>query len=163
MVGQQGVKDRRRLPLAVMERELAPRPELAGAKIDHGLDHVQGSRVCRGLCPPCLADDHVDFGKPAEDHIARFQVVERFGHGSPGHGDRHVHHHSLVQGLQELARQGFHRLVGDEGHEQEADGSQDPRRSPACQQRRGSQTQEEDRQEERPDRQRGEAHEKGHD
>ena len=135
MVGQQGIEDGFRLAPAVGKLELAPGPELSGTKIDHGLDHVQGRRVGRGLCPSRLAHDHVHFGKPAEDHVPRLQVVERFGHGSPGHGDRHVHDHSLVEGLQELPGQWLHRLVGDQGHEQRLTGARIRLKRPTCQQR----------------------------
>ena len=48
-----------------------------------------------------------------------FRSSTRLRHRCPRHGDRHVHDHALVQRRQELARQRRHRLVGDQGDDQE--------------------------------------------
>ena len=85
------------LTRGVAGQKLALGPEVAGAEVHHGLDHVHRRGIGRGLGPAGLADDHVDLGEPAEDHVARLEVVDRLGHRGPGHGDRHVHHHPLVE------------------------------------------------------------------
>ncbi len=128
--GDQGIVDGAAVAGGVGGPQLAARPELARAEVDHGLDHVHRRRVGRRLGPAGLAHDHVDLGEPAEDHVARLQVVDRLGHRRARNGDRHVHDHPLVERRHELARQRLHLLLGDQGHDQQAGGGSD--RDPAA-------------------------------
>ena len=49
-----------------------------------------------------------------------FRSSTDFGHRCAGDGDRHVHDHALIERRHELAGQRLHRLVGDQGHHQQA-------------------------------------------
>ena len=100
----------------VREGELASWPELAWPEIHHRLDHIHRGRVGRRLGPAGLAHHHVDLGKPAQHHVARLQIVKRFGHRCTRHRDRHVHHHPFIERRHELALERLHRLVGNECH-----------------------------------------------
>ena len=61
--------------------------------------------------------------EPASFWAAVWDYFEVLGHRGPGHRDRHVHDHPLVERGHELARQRFHHLVGRQGDEQHGRGT----------------------------------------
>ena len=83
------------------------RPELARAEVDHRLDHVHRGRVGRrlGAARPCRRPCRPrGTGRgPCRGPSGR-RPTRVDGH--PRDGDRHVHHHPLVERRQELAPRG---------------------------------------------------------
>ena len=53
-------------------------------------------------------------------YLARFQIIDRFGHGRSRNRDRHIHDHALVERSHKLTGQGRHLLISHEGHDQQA-------------------------------------------
>ena len=88
-----------------------------------------GRGVGRGLGPARLADHHVDFGEPAEDHVAGLQVVERLGHGGPGTVIGMSMTMPSSSGVMNSRAERRDRLVRDQRDDEQADRSQNPHRA----------------------------------
>ena len=66
-------------------------------KLNHRFDHVDRSGIERGFRAARLAGHHADFGEPAQHHVPRLQVIDGLQDRHARDGDRHVHHHPLVE------------------------------------------------------------------
>ena len=103
----------------VRSTQLAFRPELGRAEIDHRFDHVQRSRIERRLCSTRLADHHVHFRETAQQHVASLQVIPRLRHRNSRDGDRHVHDHALIQRHSQVGPQRPHHLLSNQTNQHE--------------------------------------------
>ena len=72
-------------------------------EVDDGLEHFDGGRVGRRLCPARLAEDAHHFREAAEDAVLGLEQFGRFGDRQARQGDGHVEQRALVQRRHELA------------------------------------------------------------
>ena len=117
---QHGVEHRLGLPARVFGTDLPPRPELVRAEHDHGFNHVERRRIEWRFGPTRLAQHHFHLRKTAEHHVASLQVVSRLHARRPRDGNRHVHHHPLVERHAQFGRQRLHVLLANQGDQHKA-------------------------------------------